>query len=101
MSPEEKYQEVTANISDTKAGKMFGALCIKTPNGKAACMYHKGNMVFKLKGDDAAVAASLDGAQTFEPSPGKKMNGWIQVPFDYAGRWAEFAQASVAYVKNL
>ena len=101
MTPEEKYHEVTANIPDAKPGKMFGALCMKTPNGKAACMFHKGNMVFKLQGEMEQEALALDGSQTFEPSPGKKMNGWTQVPFDYADQWEAFAIASVDYVKTL
>ena len=101
MTPEEKYQEIITNIPDIKPGKMFGALCLKTPNGKAACMFYKDAMVFKLQGNMADEAQSLDGSHTFEPALGKKLNGWIQVPFDYAARWEEFARAAVEFVKTL
>jgi len=29
------------------------------------------------------------------------MNGWIQVPFEYADKWPSFAQAAMDYVKTL
>ena len=101
MTPEEKYNEITVNIPDITPGKMFGALCLKTPNRKAACMFYKDAMIFKLPKEVEQEALSLDGAKPFEPMPGRKMGGWTEVPFNYADRWEEFTKTSVDYVKKL
>ena len=102
MSPSETlYHQIAAALPDAVESKMFGAKCLKAPNGKALAMYWKDYMVFKLTGDAADEALSLDGAQLFTPMEGRPMNGWIQVPFDYADRWPEFAIHSVEFVKTL
>jgi hypothetical protein len=98
---EECYHTIVAQIHDASPSKMFGTLCAKTPNGKAAVMYWKEAMVFKLTGDDEKEALAYDGASVFEPSDGRKMNGWIVLPYDYKDKWAYFAEKSVAYVKEL
>jgi hypothetical protein len=36
---EQFFIELTYEIPDAKPGKMFGALCMKMPNGKAAAMF--------------------------------------------------------------
>ena len=41
------FHEIASEIPDTIEGKMFGALCIKAPNGKACVMYWKEDMIFK------------------------------------------------------
>ncbi|SDX33308.1 TfoX/Sxy family protein [Paenibacillus sp. CF384] len=79
-------------------GSMFGAKCLKI-NKKAFAMFHRGNMVFKLPADNGA--AALDGAGTFEPSPGKAMKGWIQVPPDHADQWEELSSTALRYVRSL
>ena len=84
-----------------KPEKMFGAHCIKTPNGKAAALFWKDHMVFKLQGELDAEANSLDGATVFTPSDGRSMKGWTQLPFDYADRWPKYAQGAIDYVKTL
>lgn len=101
MSPEETYNQIAEQTQGVTKGKMFGALCLKTPNGKAACLFKNDMMAFKLQGTMADEANSLDGTQTFEPAPGKFLNGWVQVPFEYANRWVEFTNASVNFVKAL
>ena len=98
---EELYHKIAGEIPDAKEGKMFGALCIKAPNGKAAAMFYKNDMVFKLTGEPEKEARSLDGSKTFEPMEGRPMNGWIQLSYDYKDRWKEFAEASMEYVKTL
>jgi hypothetical protein len=64
---EEYFNELTIQIPNVKPGKMFGALCMKTPNGKSSAMFWKDNIVVKLQGDLLTEALSLDGAQPFEP----------------------------------
>jgi len=102
MSPAETlYHQIATELPDAKESKMFGAKCLKAPNGKALAMYWKDCMVFKLTGDAADEALSLDGAHLFNPMDDRPMNGWIQVPFDYADRWKEMAEEALAYVREI
>ena len=100
MSPAEAlYHQIAGQLPDAKKSKMFGAQCLKAPNGKAFAMFWKEFMVFKLTGDAASEALSLDGAQVFTPMDNRPMNGWIQVPFGYAPQWPGFAEQALAYVR--
>ncbi len=101
MTPLELFHQIAEETPDARPGKMFGALCLKAGNGKAAAMFWKDNMVFKLTGEDELEARSLDGTSTFNPMGTKPMNGWIQVPFDYADKWQAFAVSALAYVSTL
>ncbi len=102
MSPAETlYHQIASELPDAVESKMFGAKCLKAPNGKALAFYRKECMVFKLTGAAAEEALSLDGAQMFNPMEGRPMNGWIQVPFDYADRWKGMAEEALAYVREI
>jgi hypothetical protein len=98
---EEYFCELTKEIPDVKPGKMFGALCMKTSNGKSAAMFWKDNIVVKLKGESFEEAMSLDGAQLFEPMQGRPMKEWVQIPFAYKDKWKKFAHISAEAVKTL
>ena len=80
---------------------MFGALCMKTPNGKSAAMFWKDNIVVKLTGDSLNDAMSIDGSQLFEPMEGRPMKEWVQIPFAYKDQWKKFATLSATSVKEL
>lgn len=96
MTPAQSlYHQIASELPDATESKMFGALCIKAPNGKAAAMFFKEEMVFKTDKTTEAELLSLDGAHVFTPSEGKSMNGWIQVPYHYHDRWKEFAESSM------
>jgi len=84
-----------------KGGKMFGALCMKAPNGKAAAMLWKDCMVVKLTGEAFNEALSLDGSLRFEPMEGRPMKEWVQIPFYYHHLWKKFASISASEVKEL
>jgi hypothetical protein len=102
MTAAEAYFHILTNdIPDAAAGKMFGALCMKTPNGKAAAMFWKDDLVVKLDGDSWNEAMSLDGTKTFEPMDGRPMNGWIQIPYHYKDQWEKFTRVAVESVKKL
>ena len=98
---EQYFSDLTKEIPEVKSGKMFGALCIKTPNGKSAAMFWKDNIVVKLAGDTLNEALSLDGSKLFEPMEGRPMKEWVQIPFAYKDKWKKFALQSVASVKAL
>lgn len=98
---EELFHRIARDIPDAKESKMFGALCIKAPNGKAAAMFYDNCMVFKLRDEDEHEAVNLDGAHVFDPMGNRPMRGWIQVPYAHADRWPELAEKSMEYVRTL
>ena len=59
MSAKESLEKISKEIPGAKISKMFGADCIKAPNGKAVCMVWKDDMVFKLTGDDEKEAMKM------------------------------------------
>ncbi|SEO34570.1 hypothetical protein [Paenibacillus sp. OV219] len=98
---EQHYQEIGDHLSHTDSvvkGSMFGAKCLKI-NKKAFAMFYKEDMVFKLPVGNSA--DSLEGAATFEPSPGKQMKGWLRVPNAHAAQWDELSGAALQYVRSL
>lgn len=98
---EEYFKELQKEIPDVKPGKMFGSLCLKTPNGKSAAMLWHDNIIVKLEGATSDEAMSLEGARTFEPMEGRPMNGWVQIPFTHKDKWKKFALISASSVAKL
>ena len=102
MSEAEAYfVELTKDIPNAKAGKMFGAPCMKMPNGKSAAMFWKDNIVVKLTGNALDEAAALSGAKLFEPMEGRPMKDWVQIPFSYKDQWKAFAEISAIAIEVL
>ena len=98
---EKMYHDIAITIPDCKESKMFGALCIKAPNGKAGVMFKDDEMIFKLNGDEEQEALNLKGAQYFDPMGGRPMTGWVQIPNTHAAKWKDYAVISMEIVKNL
>ena len=102
MTPaEELFHKIATEIPDAAEGKMFGALCIKAPNGKASVLFKNDTIAFKLEEPLMQETLSFDGAQIFSPADGRPMNGWVQLPFHYSEKWPELAQQAMAYVETL
>src|SRR3954463_6188706 len=99
--PEELFHKIAADIPDTTEGKMFGALCIKAPNGKAGVMFWREDMIFKLQEDIVKEALSLKGAKLFDPMGGRPMNGWVQVPNVHSAKWQKYAVVAMDFVKKI
>lgn len=95
------FDEIVNKMMDIKPGKMFGAKCIYTPNGKSAALYWKSFLVVKLDPEMSKEVLSLDGTKIFEPMEGRTMNGWIQVPYDYRDNWYKFTEAAISFVRPL
>ncbi|MEO1051681.1 MAG: TfoX/Sxy family protein [Bacteroidota bacterium] len=95
------FHEIAETLPEAKKGKMFGAFCIKAPNGKALAMLWQDHMVFKFTGESEKEAASLDGVEVFNPMQKTAMSGWYQVPYDYADKWKSFAESALVYVQSL
>ena len=99
---EQLYNEIGDSLLDAKKSKMFGALCLKAPNGKAFAMLWRDNyMIFKLQSPDEKEVLALDGTNIFTPMDGRPMNGWVQVPLAYADQWPRLAQLSMAFVASI
>lgn len=98
---EEFFIRLTSEIPNVKEGKMFGALCMKTPNGKSAAMFWKDNIVVKLSKEPLEEALNLEGAKLFEPMESRPMKEWVQIPFAHKDKWKRFANISVALVLAL
>jgi len=95
------FKDLSEKIKDVKPGKMFGSLCIKTPNGKSAAMIWKDHLVVKLDGNPMQEALNLRGSQRFQPMEGHLMKEWVQIPFIHKDRWKEFILLSIKSVSSL
>jgi hypothetical protein len=102
MSAEKLFDELcTALESRASRGKMFGAPCMKTPNGKAAFCLYKDSLVIKLDKKTEKETLSWDRVKMFDPMGGRPMNGWLQVGYEYATKWKALAKASIDFVEKL
>ena len=95
------FHQIAAELPDAKESKMFGALCIKAPNGKAAAMFKNDDMIFKFEGKELENTLKLPGAKIFDPMGGRPMNGWVQLSYEHADKWKKLAEKSMDYVKTL
>lgn len=98
---EDLFHKIAGELADVKEGKMFDALCIKAPNGKAGVMFWKDDIIFKLEGDELKNALSLKGAKLFDPMGNRPMGGWVELSYDHSKKWKELAKKSMDYVKSL
>ena len=94
------FEEIAASLPGAALGKMFGARCIKAPNGKAGAMLWQDNLI--VKPPKAELERLLkSGYDQFSPAEGKTMNGWIVIPPKQSAKWSAFAQQSYDEVKLL
>lgn len=99
---EQLYQDIISNIPDSKPGKMFGALCLKSAkNGKSGIMFKNDCMVFKLPQAELQKALSLDKTRLFDPSGGRPMKEWAELPYSHADKWPHYAILAMNYVQEL
>jgi hypothetical protein len=98
---EELFHQIATELHDAKESKMFGALYIKAPNGKASAMFYKEDMVFKLADEQLNEILSLDDAKLFDSMGSRPMGGWVQLPFSYASKWPGIAKTSFEQVRML
>ena len=102
-TPEELFDDIANNLTrhaDTKRGKMFGMPCISV-NGKTFAGLHKGDMTFKLGGEDRALALTIEGAALFDPGMGRPMKEWVQVPVANSKQWKGYAEEAMQYVSKM
>lgn len=97
------FNKIVNKIPNGIKGKMFGAECIKSANGKTAAFFWKENMVFKLDKRNQKRAMRIKGAKigTHLYTPEKQMKGWVLIPNNHSDKWIEFAEKSLEYVSGL
>ena len=102
MTKEETaYLEAGRSIEGAAESQMFGKPCFKI-SGKAFISFFDNEMVFKLTGEEHAMALALSGARLFDPSgKGRAMKEWVQVPGRHKAKWKMLAEASAAYVGQI
>lgn len=99
---EQLYQQITSKIPDSTPAKMFGALALKSnKSGKSGVMFKNDCMVFKLPQAELQEALNLSKAQLFDPSGGRPMKEWAELPYNHADKWPYYAEIAMEYVKDL
>ena len=99
MTTEETlFHSTGSNITGATKSQMFGKPCYKI-NCKAFICFYNNSMVFKLNEPAHSEALKLSGSQLFDPSgKNRPMKEWVQVTFQHAGRWDNYAILSCEYV---
>jgi len=100
---EELFHQIVNQVPDAIEGKMFGASCIKSINGKAVVILWKDNMMFKLDGKAQQEALKLNGSKIGSHlyAPDKPMKGWVSLPIEHADKWTDFTKKSLVFGKTL
>ncbi len=103
MKSEELFNQIVDQVPDAIEGKMFGASCIKSINGKAVAILWKDNMLFKLDEKTQQEALKLNGSNIgfHLYAPDKPMKGWVSLPIEHADKWTDFAKKSLVFGKTL
>ena len=101
--PKEQFHQIAKEIPEAIEGKMFGALCIKSKNGKAAAIFWKNDMLFKLSEKDQEDALKLSSSSIgfHLYAPEKHMKGWVIVPEKHSDKWITLTIKAIKYVKGL
>jgi len=103
IEPEKLFYKIIEDLPNAIKGKMFGAVSIKSSNGKTAAFFWKGNMVFKLDQVTQEKALKLNGSKIGEHlyAPDKLMKGWVSIPEKHSEKWTDFAISAINYVEQL
>ncbi len=95
---EKAYTTVSTKMAEEGAqiSKMFGMPTLKI-NGKAFAGFANEAMIFKLAAEAHALALQERGSKLFEPTPGRQMKEWVQVPTTSSNKWLFFAHSAKDY----
>jgi len=99
---ETKFHQIVEKLPNATKSKMFGAWCIKAPNGKSSAIFWKNDMIFKLDSESEKLALNLQGARqgTHLYAPDRPMKGWVLIPYIHSDEWIKFAEKSIEYAQN-
>ena len=101
--PEKLFYQIIEDLPTAIKGTMFGAISIKSSNGKTAALCCKGNMVFKLDEKSQEEALKLDNAKIGSHlyAPDKPMKCWVSIPEKHSDKWTDFSISAIKYVEQL
>ncbi len=85
--PEKLFNQIIRGLPNGIEGKMVGAKCIKSLNGKTAAFYWHGSMVFKLDRESQVAALKLNDSKISSHlyAPEKQMKGWVSIQEKHSG----------------
>jgi hypothetical protein len=63
--------------------------------GKPFAGLHGEDMIFKLDGEALERALALPGAKHFDPTGGRPMKAWAQVPPEHSELWLDMAEEAL------
>jgi hypothetical protein len=97
------FHKIAEKLPDTTKGKVFGAMCIKTENGKTAAIFWKGEMIIKLNDEDEKEALKLPESRlgTHLYSPERKMKNWVTIPFAHSNKWEELIKKAILNLNKI
>ena len=97
---EKVFLNIIEQLPGTQKGKMFGAACIKSSNGKVAAVLWQDSMIFKLDDTSQIDALKLEGAIVGSHlyNYSKLMNGWISIPFKHSNHLIKFTKLAIKFV---
>jgi len=104
MTQEEEYfHKIADNLPNVTKGKVFGAIGIKTNNGKTAAIFWKDEIIIKLNDEDEKEALKLSESRpgTHLYAPDRKMKNWITIPFSHSDKWEYLIKKSILNLNNL
>ena len=96
MTPRQTFDRLLGQLPAARAGSMFGypALCL---GRKPFAFFHadtQRHAAFKLPPELRERYLALDGCSAFDPSGGRPMRAWVQVPADRADLWPVLARSA-------
>lgn len=97
------FETATSGLAGAEPRKMFGYSCVFAKGNMFAGL-HEAGMVLRLPDEHRAEFLRLNGAEQFEPMPGRVMREYVVVPRillnepDQLRRWVE---KSLTYVSSL
>lgn len=96
------FQNIIESIPSATEGKIFGARCIKSKNGKTAAIFWKDEMLFKLTENDLEDALKLPGAKIGSHlyAPEKPMNGWLSLSHEMNIKWKNYTIKAIEFVEK-
>lgn len=99
---EELFHQIANDIADCVEGKMFGAMCLKSSNGKAAAIFWQDDMLFKLNESELQKALELKRAIPGHHlyAPDKRMKGWVRIPSTHSSQWLNFSLKAIEFVNS-
>ena len=99
-NPEKLFLQLAKDIPEANEGNVFGALCIKAANGKAAAIFWQNSVLFKLDDKSQIEALGLEGATKGDHlyAPEKPMKGWVKLPASQSGKWANFVIKAIKHL---